>query len=170
MLCEERKKGKKREEKERCDVRSDRHRAVVCTNVVCTTGWRGLKRCFKLQIIFRKRGTNDRALLPKMTCKDKASYGSSPPCIRVLQPMGLGHPVWCSAVALSCRATSHSARDCSSCASAAQNYFTQCSWQMKILRETHEYGVCSNWCSAANLQPTATHCDTLWNALIGVRQ
>ena len=34
----------------------------------------------QLQIIFRKRATNHRAL-QKMTCKDKASYGSSPPCI-----------------------------------------------------------------------------------------
>jgi len=34
----------------------------------------------QLQVIFRKRATNYRALLRKMTCKDKASYGSSPPC------------------------------------------------------------------------------------------
>jgi len=33
-----------------------------------------------LQFIFRKRATNYRALLRKMTCKDKASYVSSPPC------------------------------------------------------------------------------------------
>jgi len=35
---------------------------------------------YKLQVISRKRATNSRALLQKMTCKDKASYGSSPPC------------------------------------------------------------------------------------------
>jgi len=37
---------------------------------------------YKLQVIFRKRATNYRALLQKMTYKDKASYGSSPPCTR----------------------------------------------------------------------------------------
>ena len=35
---------------------------------------------WKLQVIFRERATNYRALLRKMTCKDKAFYGSSPPC------------------------------------------------------------------------------------------
>jgi len=32
------------------------------------------------EVLFRKRATNHRALLRKMTYKDKASYGSSPPC------------------------------------------------------------------------------------------
>ena len=36
---------------------------------------------FKLLVIFGKRAINYRALLRKMTCKDKASYGSSPSCI-----------------------------------------------------------------------------------------
>jgi len=36
--------------------------------------------CLKLQVIFRKRATNYRALLRKMTYGNKASYGSSPPC------------------------------------------------------------------------------------------
>jgi len=35
-----------------------------------------------LQVIFRKRATNYRALLRKMTYKDKASYGFSPTCMR----------------------------------------------------------------------------------------
>jgi len=34
----------------------------------------------KLQVIFRKRATNYTALLRKMTCEDKASYDSTPPC------------------------------------------------------------------------------------------
>jgi len=38
------------------------------------------RRMLRLQVIFRKRASNYRALLRKMTCKDKASYGSSPPC------------------------------------------------------------------------------------------
>ena len=36
----------------------------------------------KLQIIFHKRATKYRALLRKMTYKDKGSYESSPPCNR----------------------------------------------------------------------------------------
>jgi len=44
------------------------------------TGWRRLIGSPKLQIIFHKRATECRALLRKMTHKDKASYGSSPPC------------------------------------------------------------------------------------------
>jgi len=36
------------------------------------------KGCLKLQVIFRQRATNYKALLRKMTHKDKASYGSSP--------------------------------------------------------------------------------------------
>jgi len=34
----------------------------------------------KLQVIFRKKATHYRALLQKMTCKDKRCYGSWPPC------------------------------------------------------------------------------------------
>ena len=55
-----------------------------------TTGWRRPIGCLKLQVIFRKRATNYTALLRKMTCRDKASYDSTPPCIcsklcRILQ-------------------------------------------------------------------------------------
>ena len=42
-----------------------------------TTGW---QRSLELQVIFRKRAPTYRSLLRKMTCKDKASYGFSPPC------------------------------------------------------------------------------------------
>jgi len=45
------------------------------------TGWRRPIRCLKLQVIFRKRATDYWALLQKMTCNDKASYGVLPPCI-----------------------------------------------------------------------------------------
>jgi len=44
------------------------------------TGWRRPIGCLKLQIIFRKRATNYRALSWKISCKDEASHGSSPPC------------------------------------------------------------------------------------------
>ena len=42
--------------------------------------YRLLIRCLKLQVILSKRAMNYRALLRKSTHKDKASYGSSPPC------------------------------------------------------------------------------------------
>ena len=65
-----------------------RAHARVCANVpaqhvfmcVNVTGWRRLIECLKLQVICCKRATNYRALLQKMTYKDKVSYGSAPPC------------------------------------------------------------------------------------------
>jgi len=48
-----------------------------------TTGRRRYIGCLNLQVIFRNRSTNSRALLRKMTYKDKASYGSSPTCTTV---------------------------------------------------------------------------------------
>jgi len=48
------------------------------------TGWRRLIGSPKLQIIFHKRATKYRALLLKMTCKIKGSYGSSPPCMQYM--------------------------------------------------------------------------------------
>ena len=44
--------------------------------------WQRPIGCFKSQVFFSKRATNSRALLQKMTYKDKASYGSSPPFSR----------------------------------------------------------------------------------------
>ena len=51
--------------------------AVYCP---CTE-WQRPIRCCKLQVIFRKRTINYRALSRKMIYKDQASCGSSPPCI-----------------------------------------------------------------------------------------
>ena len=45
-----------------------------------STGWRRLIGCLKLLVIFRKRATDYRALLRKLTYEDKASYESTPPC------------------------------------------------------------------------------------------
>ena len=45
------------------------------------TGCRRPIECLELQVIFRKRATNSRALLRKITYEDKASSASSPPCI-----------------------------------------------------------------------------------------
>jgi len=62
-------------------VLASRTIGYVRNNYVRNTGWRRPIGCLKLQFIFRKRATNYRALLRKMTHKDKASYGSSPPCM-----------------------------------------------------------------------------------------
>jgi len=47
------------------------------------TGWPRLIGSRKLHIIIHKRATKYTSLLRKMTYKDKGSYESSPPCIRV---------------------------------------------------------------------------------------
>jgi len=53
--------------------------------IICVrSGWRRPIGRLKLQVIFRKRASNYRALLRKMTYKVMASYGSSPPCMSVL--------------------------------------------------------------------------------------
>jgi len=46
-----------------------------------STGRRTPITCFTLQVIFRKRATNYRVLLRKVTNEDKASHDSTPPCI-----------------------------------------------------------------------------------------
>ena len=48
-------------------------------------GWRRLRGCLKLQVIFRERATNYRALWRKVTYEDKASCDSTPPCSTRLQ-------------------------------------------------------------------------------------
>ena len=55
---------------------------TLATFLLRVVGWQRCKRCLKLQVSFRKRATNNRALLWKTTCKDKAPYESSPPCSR----------------------------------------------------------------------------------------
>jgi len=56
--------------------------AVWVTNWLSrmSIGWRRIIRCLKLQVIFRKRATNYRALLRKTIYEDKTPYASSPPC------------------------------------------------------------------------------------------
>ena len=59
--------------------------------LLSATGWRRLIGSFKSQIIFHKGATQYRSLLRKMTCKDKRSYESWPPCtLRLLAPFS--HP------------------------------------------------------------------------------
>ena len=44
------------------------------------TVWRRCIGCLKLQVSFRNSANNYRALLRKMTYRDKASYDATPPC------------------------------------------------------------------------------------------
>jgi len=57
----------------------DRHRENTRVRK-SDTGWQKPIGCLKLQVSFHKKATDYRALLQKMTYKDKASYRSSPPC------------------------------------------------------------------------------------------
>ena len=55
-------------------------------SILQSKGWQRRRGCLKVQVIFRKRATNWRALFRKMTYGDKASYGSSPPCMWCVLP------------------------------------------------------------------------------------
>jgi len=64
-----------------CLVDSPSHCLSCRCPRLLATGWRRCIGCLNLHISFRKRATNNRALLPKMTSKDKASNDSTPTCI-----------------------------------------------------------------------------------------
>ena len=65
-------------------------------------GWRRLRGCLELQVIFRKRATNHSQkshqflVLRKMTCKDTASYDSTPPCRNAARPCRVTLDVSCA--------------------------------------------------------------------------
>jgi len=61
---------------------------------ISNTEWQRLIGCLKLQVSFLKRTTNHGALLRKETCKNKASYGSSSPCINIADSKFV-HPLLC---------------------------------------------------------------------------
>jgi len=76
-----------------------------------STGWWRFMGCLTWQVIFRKRATNYRALLRKITYKDTACYGSLPLCTTVCDlldwrqisvtlytPRNVLRIVWCSVV------------------------------------------------------------------------
>jgi hypothetical protein len=64
-----------------CDLRELIENWIVCgVKWQHITGWRKLTGCLKLYVIFRKKATDYRALLRKMTYGDKASCDPTPPC------------------------------------------------------------------------------------------
>ena len=64
-------------------------------------------RVLKLQVSFRTRATNYRALSTKMTYQDKASYGSSPPCTSSFQRMSTSTTFVCVCVCVCVLGSSH---------------------------------------------------------------
>ena len=69
-----------------CSKPSESFSDITGFTGVCNgdTEWRRLIGSPKFQIIFHKRATNYRALLRKMTYKDKASYASPQACMRCI--------------------------------------------------------------------------------------
>jgi len=73
MTERERESKSARETEKRTERERERERETC-------RGWRRLIGSPKMQIIFHKRATKYRALLRKMTYKDKGYYESLPPC------------------------------------------------------------------------------------------
>ena len=69
------------------------HETLRCLGLL-STGWRRLIGSHKLQIIFHKRDTKYRSLLREMTCKDKGSYESSPPCTTTSFTSAISRATW----------------------------------------------------------------------------
>ena len=104
----------------------------------CGTGWRRLIASPKLQIIFLIRATKYRLLLRKMTCKDKGSYESSPPCISLKD------------ICKNCNILQHTALRC--------NTLQHTLWtgaQVKVFRDC-----------GMSLQDTCQHCNILQHAAL----
>jgi len=64
-------------------------------DIVESTGWQNPIGCLKLQVILRKRATNYRALLQKMTTKDKATYDSCLYAVDAVESTGWQKPIGC---------------------------------------------------------------------------
>ena len=113
--------------------------------LIVHTGCRRLIGYLKLQVIFRKRATNSRALLRKMTYGDKASSVTAPPCTELTSELTFEKKVAPQHTATHCNTLQHTATHCST----LQHTATHCS----TLQHTAAH------CST--LQHTAAHCNTL---------
>jgi len=127
------------------------------------TEWRRPIGSLKSQVIFRKRATNYRALLRKMTYKDNASYDSTPLFITwdVLQCVAIYCSVWrCGleiSVLLSCSNTSYLSAD----RNTLQHIATHCNTLQYIPRNTSylsaDHPVCASAsCAIAACAPVLT--------------
>jgi len=135
------------------------------------TGWRRPVGCPKLQVIFRKSATYYRALLQKMTYKDKAFYASTPLCKRPLQKNWRCH-CDCLFTATHCNTPQHTATHRSTDRSTPHHAATQFITPWRIPRwweySTTAFSVLTLplWqplhCNTLQtLQHTATHWNTL---------
>ena len=120
------------------------------------TGWRRLVGSPKLQVIFYKRATKFRSLLRKMTCKDKGSYESSPPCTHICVYVCVCMCVCvCVCVCAKTRATN------------IQRQYVHDSF-LCVPRQCQDIGAANVFANMRmtraqqmSLQHTATHCNTL---------
>ena len=74
--------------KQRRCTNDEQTRRCICMHTFsrgrCTpTRWRRYTRCLQLQVVFCQESANYRALVRKLTGKDKVSYGSSLPCTHI---------------------------------------------------------------------------------------
>ena len=135
----------------------------------CYTGWPRPTGCLKLHVIFRNRATDCRALLQKITCKDKACYGSSPLCdslpSRPSPSDTLQHPTTQSAW----NSWEHTIKRCNSLQHAATRCYAlqctamHCNTQQCAAMHCHVLQCTATHCNA--LQHTATHCNTFVNVV-----
>jgi len=85
-----------------CSVDSKSMITIMGFNIVImiithrVRGWRRCIGCLQLQIFIRKRATNFRALFQNMTCNDKTSYVSTPPCIIIITYRVIMMKIWCT--------------------------------------------------------------------------
>ena len=159
-----------------CSERSEGGYVSVCTHVhvrthqtimrIHCTGWRRLIGSLKLQILFHKRATKYRALLRKLTYKDKGSYESSPPCMNHMNSMKyltytLQH------TATHCNTLHHTAprrnnefNEISDVHTATHcNTLQHTATHCTTLQQWIQWNIWRTHCNT--LQHTATHCNTL---------
>ena len=106
---------------ESCHKRKFGGNCSECCTAPHTTGWRRLIGSPKLQIIFHNRATKYRALLLKMTYKDKGSYESSPPCTTFT-----AIPQWMLQCVVQCNIIVRGCRHCSTLQHTSTHCNTLC--------------------------------------------
>jgi len=101
-----------------------------------------------LQVIFRKRATNSRALLREMSYKDKASYDSTPPCTESSREYDPGTPSH-SYVLIHMYGTTHYC--------VWHNPFMCVTWSIHVCDMTHSYVWHDSFMCVAWLIHTSRH-------------
>ena len=120
-----------------------------------------------MQVIFRKRATNSRALLRKMTYGDKATYVTAPPCTELTSELTFEKKVAPQHTATHCNTLQHTATHCNTLQHTAMHCNTLQHTAHALQRNANtnviESGVTlqqpATYCNT--LQHTATHCNTL---------